>query len=144
MREPTEFIDLSEEQEARLADVLDQYLSQLERSEPVDVEDLKRQHVDLAEVMTLYIDKLNFLVKLPQPFNKATASPAMQGSRQKLGDFILLGEIGRGGMGIVYEAQQISLNRRVAIKLLPLASMLDAHQIARFHNEALSRWFIAT
>ncbi len=134
--EPTEFIDLSEEQEARLADVLDQYLSQLERSEPVDVEDLKRQHVDLAEVMTLYIDKLNFLVKLPQPFNKATASPAMQGSRQKLGDFILLGEIGRGGMGIVYEAQQISLNRRVAIKLLPLASMLDAHQIARFHNEA--------
>ena len=39
-------------------------------------------------------------------------------------------------MGIVYEAQQISLDRRVALKILPLACLLGERQIQRFHNEA--------
>ncbi|MGN6544807.1 MAG: protein kinase domain-containing protein [Aureliella sp.] len=55
---------------------------------------------------------------------------------RRLGDFELLRVIGRGGMGIVYEAEQLSLRRRVALKLLPLTSLLDSRQIARFKNEA--------
>lgn len=54
----------------------------------------------------------------------------------ELGDFRLLREIGRGGMGIVYEAHQISLNRRVALKVLPLAAALDPKHLQRFRNEA--------
>ncbi len=54
----------------------------------------------------------------------------------QLGDFVLEREIGRGGMGVVYEARQLSLQRRVALKVLPFASVLDAKQIARFRNEA--------
>jgi serine/threonine protein kinase len=53
-----------------------------------------------------------------------------------LGDFRILREIGRGGMGVVYEADQISLGRRVALKVLPFASTLDAKQLQRFQNEA--------
>ena len=53
-----------------------------------------------------------------------------------LGDFRILGELGRGGMGVVYEAEQISLGRRVALKVLPFAAMLDKQQLARFKNEA--------
>ena len=45
-------------------------------------------------------------------------------------------EIGRGGMGIVYEAEQISLSRRVALKVLPFAATMDRRQLQRFHNEA--------
>ena len=39
-------------------------------------------------------------------------------------------------MGVVYEAHQDSLNRRVALKILPFAAVLDQRQIARFRNEA--------
>ena len=46
-----------------------------------------------------------------------------------LGDFRIVREIGRGGMGVVYEAQQISLNRRVAVKVLPLAAAFDEQRL---------------
>lgn len=54
----------------------------------------------------------------------------------ELGDFRLIREIGRGGMGIVYEAEQISLGRRVAIKVLPYAATFDDRQSQRFQKEA--------
>ena len=53
-----------------------------------------------------------------------------------LGDFHIVREIGRGGMGVVYEAEQISLGRRVALKVLPFAAMLGEQQLKRFKNEA--------
>lgn len=55
---------------------------------------------------------------------------------RRLGDFELIRVVGRGGMDIVYEAEQLSLRRRVALKLVPLVSVLDAKQIVRFKNEA--------
>ena len=54
----------------------------------------------------------------------------------QLGDYRLLREIGCGGMGIVYEAEQISLRRRVALKILPFAAGSDSRQLQRFRNEA--------
>src|SRR5206468_9031325 len=53
-----------------------------------------------------------------------------------LGDFRLIREVGRGGMGVVYEAEQISLRRRVALKILPFASAMDPRQLQRFQVEA--------
>src|SRR5207302_5972276 len=45
-------------------------------------------------------------------------------------------EIGRGGMGVVYEAIQLSLGRRVALKVLPFAAALEPRHLQRFKNEA--------
>ena len=49
-----------------------------------------------------------------------------------------LREIGRGGMGVVYEAEQESLGRRVALKVLPGHLLADAKQVRRFQREARS------
>src|SRR5262245_53679401 len=64
--------------------------------------------------------------------NATELSPVL--SRQ-LGDFRIVREIGRGGMGTVYEAEQLSIGRRVAIKVLPRAGVLDPKQLQRFKNE---------
>lgn len=55
---------------------------------------------------------------------------------ERLGDFRILNEIGRGGMGIVFEAFQESLGRHVAVKVLPRQALLDPKQVRRFQHEA--------
>src|SRR5262245_21464926 len=55
---------------------------------------------------------------------------------KRLGDFELVREIGRGGMGVVYEAQQVSLRRKVALKVLPPGLGLTSQAISRFEREA--------
>src|SRR5215831_6976831 len=56
----------------------------------------------------------------------------------RLGDFRILREVGRGGMGVVYEAVQESLGRHVALKVLPLHGRVDPVQMERFRLEARS------
>src|SRR5262245_9789230 len=55
---------------------------------------------------------------------------------ERLGDFRIIREIGRGGMGVVYEAEQVSLARHVALKVLPRTLLVDAKQLGRFEREA--------
>jgi serine/threonine-protein kinase len=61
--------------------------------------------------------------------------PLLEG-RGQLGDFRIVRQIGRGGMGTVYEAMQERLGRRVALKVLPRAFALDPELVERFRREA--------
>ncbi len=68
----------------------------------------------------------------------APAPEASTPSFQQLGDFRIIREVGKGGMGVVYEAEQVSLARHVALKVLPRASLLDPKAKRRFEREARS------
>ena len=132
---------LTADQQQRLSDLLDQYLVALEQGQAFDVRAAIEDNLDIAETFESYLRKLDQLygVALADGVNQADAAahvPANPESLKRLGDFELLKIIGRGGMGIVYEATQEGLDRRVAVKLLPLSSTLDSIQVARFKNEA--------
>ncbi|HND53973.1 MAG TPA: serine/threonine-protein kinase [Pirellulaceae bacterium] len=135
-----DFSELTPEQQERLAQVLDEYFTGLEQGRVVDRAALIARHPDLAEVLQGYLASLDFLQDAAVGFHPAAPGQAGEQSDEiagrELGDFRLVREVGRGGMGIVYEAWQLSLNRRVALKVLPFAALLDAKQIARFRNEA--------
>lgn len=68
----------------------------------------------------------------------AVGPAVSSGDLGRIGDFRLIREVGRGGMGVVYEAEQLSLRRRVALKILPFAAAFDARHLQRFRNEALA------
>ncbi len=57
---------------------------------------------------------------------------------RQLGDFRIIRQVGKGGMGIVYEAEQVSLGRHVALKVLPASMLIDAKAKRRFEREAKS------
>jgi serine/threonine protein kinase/tetratricopeptide (TPR) repeat protein len=131
--------DLPDEQEAQVLGILEEYLGELECGGRPSPEDWIAQHPDLEDVLRAYLRELDQLHQagLPRSF-PAGENPAarVNGERGRLGDFQIIREVGRGGMGVVYEAQQLSLDRRVALKVLPFAATLDARQLKRFKNEA--------
>jgi serine/threonine protein kinase len=126
----------------QLVDVLERYVADLEKGMAPDQQALLDANPELAEELLPYLESLRLLnsatrdmrsIKIA-PGNEASGLPAA--STRQIGDYKILREIGRGGMGIVYEAHQSSLNRQVALKILPFAAVLDQRQIARFRNEA--------
>src|SRR5436190_13195735 len=124
----------SADHDARLAEILDDYLAALEAGTAPTREELCGQHPALADDLEACLASVGFL-------RRATAAPAVAASDAPaglLGDYRLLREVGRGGMGVVYEAEQISLGRRVALKVLPFAAALDERHLQRFRNEALA------
>jgi serine/threonine protein kinase len=121
--------------------VLEGYLTELERGVPPDPGQLLARHPDLAEPLKEYLASLEFLHRAALNLRSGDGShqavpPAGLAELGCLGDFHIVREVGRGGMGVVYEALQISLGRRVALKVLPFASTLDGRQLQRFQNEA--------
>jgi serine/threonine protein kinase len=125
----------SETRARELAELVEQLNARLQAGEPVDLDEFLGAHPEYAEELKGLLPAITLLADL----SRSSARPAALGEGGLLGvlgDFRLLREVGRGGMGVVYEAEQISLRRRVALKVLPFASALDGRQLQRFQTEA--------
>src|SRR5262249_15066001 len=122
--------------ESLVAQVVDEFVERQKRGEQPDVEEYAARHPQAAMVLRKVLASLQLLA-LSASAGAAEPGVAPEGPvAGTLGDFRIVQEIGRGGMGIVYEAEQISLSRRVALKILPFAAALDPKQLQRFKNEA--------
>jgi eukaryotic-like serine/threonine-protein kinase len=123
--------------EELLGQVADEFTDRLRRGERPDIEDYARANPRIAAVIREVFPSLLMmppgLPDSPASDEAARSDTSFSGT---LGDYRLIREIGRGGMGIVYEAEQISLGRRVALKVLSFAAVLDPRQLQRFKNEA--------
>jgi serine/threonine protein kinase len=119
--------------ESLVAQVADEFLDQLKRGEQPDIEAYAARHAEAADLLRKVLASLEIVGASLSDGGSDAEPEALEGT---LGDFRLIREIGRGGMGLVYEAQQISLRRRVALKVLPFAATMDPRRLQRFQNEA--------
>src|SRR5262245_49068253 len=124
-----------------LADIMDRISARLHQGERIELDALLAEYPEHVERLRQLWPTLKLLANASQSNGKpADWSNSESGidelCAQPLGDFRLIREIGRGGMGLVYEAEQLSLGRRVALKVLAAAANLDPRLLARFQNEA--------
>jgi outer membrane protein assembly factor BamB len=112
---------------AALVSVLDHYLADLQAGRAPERAKLLADHPELASQLEQCLAGMEFVHRASQLSAEAPA---------QLGDFRMVREIGRGGMGVVYEAEQLSLKRKVALKILRFGVATDAEAMRRFQREA--------
>jgi serine/threonine protein kinase/tetratricopeptide (TPR) repeat protein len=136
MMQPTDGMPIAES----MAQALEEYLLAAEEGTAPPRDEFLARYPELADELDACLAALDFIGRAAEApravaagLADAQAPPEASG---QLGDFRLIREVGRGGMGVVYEAEQVSLGRRVALKVLPFAATMDPRQLQRFHNEA--------
>src|SRR5271154_3402312 len=142
----------------RLQEILAAYLLEIETGQNPDREKLLAQHPDLADDLRSFLAANDKMRRLVDQQGAATVGPELsaevgvpalaglganrlkaelqQTKVRYFGDYELLAEIARGGMGVVYKARQVSLNRIVALKMILAGQLASPADVQRFHAEA--------
>ena len=122
-----------------MAEAVEAYTQRILDGELVNLDRLSKENPEWAAGILSLLPTMQGLASIGQDVsevgNATTVDADDEGSRL-FGEFRIIHEIGRGGMGIVYEAQQLGLSRRVALKVLPLATAMDPRALQRFQLEA--------
>jgi eukaryotic-like serine/threonine-protein kinase len=138
---------LRQDRDALVLQLLDEVTAQARGGKNPDFEALARRHPDLVdEVRMLWAtamvaeDFASVSQALDSVERAASAPnrPPVFEPRQRVGDYEILEEIGRGGMGVVFRARQISLGRIVALKMILRGELASAADLTRFRGEAES------
>jgi serine/threonine-protein kinase len=126
----------------RISELAEEFLARHRQGLRPSVDGYAAAHPDLADEIRRLFPALLLMEDLKPASGDATgsfdaAAVVVRGARlERLGDFRVLREVGRGGMGVVYEAEQESLGRRVALKVLATHALKDPAQVRRFEREA--------
>jgi serine/threonine protein kinase/WD40 repeat protein/Tfp pilus assembly protein PilF len=117
----------------------EEFLDRYRRGERPTLTEYVDRHPELSgEIREIFPALLAIEEAGPHPAPRHASLHADGSMPERLGEFRIVGEIGRGGMGVVYEAIQESLGRHVALKILPLGAMADPAALKRFRREARS------
>ena len=122
----------------------DEFLARCKRGEKPTIKEYSDRHPELADEIRDVFEAV-LMVEDLKPAPDDTSGPCgdsvrSEGKRlDQVGDYRILREVGRGGMGVVYEAEQQALGRRVALKVLPRTSAGDSSAQIRFQREARRR-----
>ncbi len=127
--------------DSRVITALEAYLEALRAGRPWSRGEFLARHAEIADALNQCLSGLELIQEAAAQiagsqsslvFNPVVSIPCPA----QLDDYRILREVGRGGMGVVYEAEQASLSRRVALKVLPFAAAVDPKQRQRFQIEA--------
>ena len=124
-----------------IADIADEFVQRLRNGESPQVAEYEQRHPDLASAIRDILPALAVIERL-KPGNSTDDQGTHDGqlhryqTLKQIGEYQIVREIGRGGMGVVYEAIQQTLKRRVALKVLPHQVIRDEIRLARFDREA--------
>jgi serine/threonine-protein kinase len=143
----------SAEREGQWSEALVACLEAIDRGQPPDRQELLTRYPDFAPALAQFLADQDRVDGWAAPLRQVVASSATavpspdptiptalklspQAKVGRFGDYELMAEIGRGGMGIVYKARQISLNRLVALKMIRADLSGSPTEVHRFRNEA--------
>src|SRR5439155_8056535 len=111
-----------------LSRLADEFAERYRRGERPPLSEYITRHPDLADDIREFFPAMVEMEQVKEE-RQAVSEPDALGPLpplERLGDFRIVREIGHGGMGVVYEAEQVSLGRHVALKVLPKQLLIDA------------------
>ncbi len=130
--------DDSSERFVLLNQLAEEFAARYRKGERPSLREYIDRHPELADDIREFFPTLVEMEQVKddrQAPVKQAASDALP-ALERLGDFRIIREIGHGGMGVVYEAEQVSLGRHVALKVLPKQLLTNAQTKRRFQREA--------
>ena len=130
--------DLDSPDDARIASLVNDYFDRRQAGEDITPDSFLAEHPDLADQLQPYLDGLTLLDQVRTATGggaRAVVATTPNGSLPQVAGYELIKEIGRGGMGVVYKALQISTNRIVALKVMLAGPFASPRGQERFIRE---------
>jgi WD40 repeat protein len=132
----------SESKSAAVLELAEEFLERYRQGQRPSLKEYADRHPELAAEIREVFPAMALMENIALVDDSLAAGPPGRETApvptplQQLGDYRIIREVGRGGMGVVYEAEQVSLGRHVALKVLSRRVLLDARQARRFEREA--------